>query len=676
MYLLTIYFPLISFLILSIVGRFLGTKNSIIIALLCLFCTFIVSVFTFYEVALNGYICTLKLSSWFTSGLLKIEWGFLFDVLTVLMLCVVSLVSFLVHTYSIAYMSSDPHVIRFMSYLSLFTFFMLILVTSDNYVQLFLGWEGVGLCSYLLVNFWFTREQANKSAMKAIIVNRIGDFFFLLALLLIFFVFKSFDFLVINSISNEFEFFTFYLFGRNINILTCISFFIFLAAVGKSAQLGLHTWLPDAMEGPTPVSALIHAATMVTAGIFLVLRSSFILEFSEYALMFITIFGAMTAIFASTTGLFQNDLKKVIAYSTCSQLGYMFFACGSSNYSVAMFHLFNHAFFKALLFLGAGVVIHALNDEQDMRKMGGLYRLMPFTFVTMFVGSIALAGFPFLSGFYSKDIILETICLKFNFDSIFAYILASIATFFTSFYSFRLIVLVFLGEFKGSKQIIFKLVHDAPFLLGFPLFILSFFSIFVGFICKDMFLGFGTNFWLNSFSTSNYFIETSEFLPLYVKLLPFVFSFLGIILSLYVYTTSFTYIYNFFLLYKNCLNILLKNFYVFFSKKWYFDMFYNQLVVKNILYSGYNYTFKFIDRGVIEIFGPLSLVRFFFNLSNKVSKLQTGFLYHYFFVIIITILLFLFLFFGSFIGIFVLSSKFIYFFFFLLLINLLLNNII
>jgi NADH-ubiquinone oxidoreductase chain 5 len=632
MYLLVLFFPFISFLTLSCFGRLIGKNGITIIALMCMFLSVICSIFCFIEVGFFGYFCIIPLISWFNLNIFNLDWCFYFDTLTVTMLFVVTFISLLVHFYSISYMEQDPHFIRFISYLSLFTFFMLILVTSGNYVQFFLGWEGVGLCSYLLVNFWFTREQANKSAMKAIIVNRVGDFFFLLSLILIFFCFKTFDFLVLYSVSEDFEFLSFNLNNNNYNLMSFISFFLFLAAVGKSAQVGLHTWLPDAMEGPTPVSALIHAATMVTAGIFLILRSTFILEYSEFNLTLITLFGGLTALFASTTGLFQNDLKKVIAYSTCSQLGYMFIACGSSNYSVAMFHLYNHAFFKALLFLGAGVVIHGLNDEQDMRKMGGLFYLLPFTFVTMFVGSIALAGFPYLTGFFSKDIILETICYKYNFDSFFCYILAAIAAFFTSFYSFRLLVLTFLSEYKGSKKIFFN-VHEGNFFLWFPLFILSFFTIFIGFISKDLFIGFGNGFWLNSFIFSNFFLESSEFLPTYIKILPLIFSFLGIILSVFFYTYSLTFslkIFNLTLSYKNK---LLKNVFIFFNKKWFFDIIYNKIIVYFILFIGYEYTFKIIDRGVIENLGLLGIVRFFFFLSTSFSKLQTGFLYHYFFVL-------------------------------------------
>ena len=372
MYLILVFLPLIGFLNAGLFGRKIGPHGASILTVNCLVFTFFLSLFAFYEVALVGCCTYIKLSSWINSELLNVDWGFLFDSLTVIMCCVVTFVSSLVHIYSTEYMSHDPHLARFMSYLSLFTFFMLILVTADNYVQMFVGWEGVGLCSYLLINFWFTRIQANKAAIKAMVLNRIGDFALVLGILTIFIKFKAVDYATVFALTPMFVGEKFIFLNFDLEMLTVISLLLFIGAVGKSAQLGLHTWLPDAMEGPTPVSALIHAATMVTAGVFLIARSSPVYEYVPNVLNFITIAGSCTAFFAATVGLLQNDLKRVIAYSTCSQLGYMVFACGLSNYSVGIFHLVNHAFFKALLFLGAGSVIHAVADEQDMRKMGGL----------------------------------------------------------------------------------------------------------------------------------------------------------------------------------------------------------------------------------------------------------------------------------------------------------------
>jgi proton-translocating NADH-quinone oxidoreductase chain L len=410
MYLLIVLLPLIGSLCAGFFGRFLGFFGSTVITTSCIFFTFLMSCVSFYEVALSQSIVCIQLFDWINCGMMDFSWGFLFDTLTVLMLCVVTCVSTIVHLYSIGYMENDPHVPRFFSYLSLFTFFMIVLVTADNLIQMFVGWEGVGLCSYLLINFWHTRLQANKAAIKAVIVNRVGDMGLVIGVLGIFYTFKTVNYSTLFALVPYFvsELNTSIpVLSWNLDPMTFICIFLFIGSVGKSAQIGLHTWLPDAMEGPTPVSALIHAATMVTAGVFLLARCSPLFEYSESALLVVTCMGAMTAFFAACTALVQNDLKRVIAYSTCSQLGYMVFACGISNYNVGVFHLANHAFFKALLFLSAGSVIHALGDEQDMRKMGGLVKLIPFTYAMMMIGSLSLMGFPFLTGFYSKDAILE-----------------------------------------------------------------------------------------------------------------------------------------------------------------------------------------------------------------------------------------------------------------------------
>jgi proton-translocating NADH-quinone oxidoreductase chain L len=387
------------------------------------------------------------------------------------MLVVVTFISTLVHLYSVEYMEKDPHLYRFMSYLSLFTFFMLMLITANNFLQLFLGWEGVGVSSYLLINFWFTRLQANKAAIKAMLVNRMGDFSLLLGIFTIIFSFNSLDYDIIFSLVPLYVNYTVLIYTFEIPLIDLICVLLFLGAMGKSAQLGLHTWLPDAMEGPTPVSALIHAATMVTAGVFLLARCSYFFEFSPISLNFIVLIGATTAFFAATVGLFQNDMKKVIAYSTCSQLGYMIFACGLSSYDVGLFHLYNHAFFKALLFLGAGSVIHALGDEQDMRKMGGVKNILPFSYAIMLIGSLALIGFPFLAGFYSKDIILEVCFAKQTITGHFSFILGVFAAFCTAFYSSRLLFLVFLSNPNGNKNIIIN-AHEGGFKMTLPLFLL------------------------------------------------------------------------------------------------------------------------------------------------------------------------------------------------------------
>jgi NADH-ubiquinone oxidoreductase chain 5 len=623
MYLLILFLPLISAIFCGFGGYFLGKNGSIRLSISCLILTTILSFKAFFEVGFNESPCYIKTITWIDSGLFHIDWGFLFDSLTVVMLLVVTIVSTLVHIYSSSYMSEDPHIPRFMSYLSLFTFFMLILITADNFIQLFLGWEGVGLCSYLLISFWYTRIQANKAAIKAMIMNRIGDFGLSLGIMLIFYIFKSLDFTTIFTLVPFFANKTIIFINLEINVLTIICLLLFVGAVGKSAQIGLHTWLPDAMEGPTPVSALIHAATMVTAGVFLIIRCSPIFEYAPTALLVITFFGALTAFFAATTGMLQNDLKKVIAYSTCSQLGYMVFACGLSNYHVSLFHLANHAFFKALLILGAGSVIHAMSDEQDMRRMGGLIKLLPLTYSIMLIGSLALMGFPFLTGFYSKDVILELAYAKYAFTGTFAHWLGTISAFFTAFYSFRLIYLTFLGTPNGYKTT-YKHVHESPLAMKIPLIILSFGSIFIGYLTRDFMIGLGSHF----FSTAIYIHPInlisidSEFIPYYIKLIPTICSLIGAFLALLL-NIKYTNIVALFTINYGV------NLYTFFNQKWFFDKLYNNLVAMPLLNVGYNTTFKIIDKGFIELFGPQGLTDSIYILSKSTSKKHNGYIYNY-----------------------------------------------
>lgn len=630
MYLLIVFLPLLGSFTSGFFGRYLGKTGAAIIATTNVFISCLLSFLVFYEVALCGVPCYITLGNWIDSEMLQISWGFLFDSLTVVMLIVVTVVSSLVHLYSIGYMSHDPHLPRFMSYLSLFTFFMLMLVTSDNFVQMFLGWEGVGLCSYLLINFWFTRIQANKSAIKAMIMNRIGDFGLSLGMMAIFFTFKSMDFITVFSLSPYLTTYNITFLNCEFNALTIICLLIFVGAVGKSSQLGLHTWLPDAMEGPTPVSALIHAATMVTAGVFLIARCSPIFEYAPTALTVVTVVGAMTAFFAATTGMLQNDIKRVIAYSTCSQLGYMAFACGISGYSVGMFHLMNHAFFKALLFLSAGCVIHALADEQDMRRMGGLIRIIPFTYSMMLIGSMALMGFPFLTGFYSKDVILELAYAKYSIDGTFAHWLGTIAAFFTAFYSFRLIYLTFIANPNAPRTNI-EHAHDAPFIMALPLMILAIGSIFVGYVMKDMIIGVGTDFWGNAIFThpTNLTLIESEFIPTPIKLLPVFLSILGAILAILLNTLYSR------LLIEWKISFFGRKLYSFLNKRWYFDIVYNNLIGRKLLSFGYNYSFKVLDKGIIEILGPHGIVRTVNKLTSDIAKLQTGYIYHYAFVMLL-----------------------------------------
>ena len=636
MYLLIIFLPLIGSFSAGMFGRVLGPTGSSIVTVVCLCTTFTISSLIFFEVALSGSPVYLKLTTWIDSGVFNVDWGFMFDSLTSIMCCVVTFVSSLVHIYSTEYMGHDPHLPRFMSYLSLFTFFMLILVTADNYVQLFVGWEGVGLCSFLLINFWFTRIQANKAAIKAMVINRIGDFGLALGIFTIFVKFKAVDYATVFALTPLFAQESIYFVFSEIDLLTLISLLLFVGAVGKSAQLGLHTWLPDAMEGPTPVSALIHAATMVTAGVFLIARNSILFEYAPTSLKVVALFGACTAFFAATVGLLQNDLKKVIAYSTCSQLGYMVFACGLSNYSVGIFHLANHAFFKALLFLGAGSIIHSVADEQDIRKMGGLKRLIPYTYSVILIGSLALIGFPFLTGFYSKDVILEIAYGKFTPEGHFSYYLGTCGAFFTAFYSTRLIYLTFLTKVNSYRTIIFN-VTESSYRITSVLFILSVPSIFIGFSSKDMIIGFGSDFWGNSvFNLPNSMNRIdSEFINQKIKLLPLIVSCLGVLSAYVLYTFCKKSLFNF-----KISKIGLKIF-NYLNKKWYFDKVYNEYLTQTVFDIGYQVSYKMTDRGIIEILGPMGLATLVMYPSQNTAKLQTGLVYQYSFLILTSITAFL-----------------------------------
>jgi NADH-ubiquinone oxidoreductase chain 5 len=636
MYIPLIFLSFFGFSITGLFGRHIGPKGAAIITTSCLVLTFFLSLFAFYEVGLMGSPVYIRLATWVSSEVLLINWGFQFDSLTVVMCCVVTFVSSLVHLYSIEYMSHDPHLPRFMSYLSLFTFFMLILVTADNYIQMFLGWEGIGLASYLLINFWYTRVQANKAAIKAMIINRIGDFCLIIAILILYVNFKSVDYATVAALAPFFKTQTVNFLNIDFNILSLVCVFLFLGAVGKSAQLGLHTWLPDAMEGPTPVSALIHAATLVTAGVFLIARSSFLYELAPNSLQFVTTLGAATAFFASSVGLLQNDLKRVIAYSTCSQLGYMVFACGLSDYAVGIFHLANHAVFKALLFLGAGMVIHAVNDEQDMRKMGGLKNFVPFTYSVMTIASLALIGFPFLAGFYSKDLILELAYGKFTVFSHFSYYLGTFGAFLTAFYSTRLACLTFLVKPNGSRPVI-GFAHETFSYMFVALFILAIPSIFIGFYTKDMIVGVGSDFFgaaiYNNPKTLHVF--DAEFVEFFYKILPVTLSLFGASLSFFLYNFQSS------ILFRLKVSFLGRKIYTFLNKKWFFDKLYNELFGQFFFKFGYTISYKAIDRGTFEIIGPTGLSSVALNIAHKLHKAQTGSLYHYTLLIVTTFALIL-----------------------------------
>nr|YP_007475003.1 NADH dehydrogenase subunit 5 [Pneumocystis murina]AFR90413.1 NADH dehydrogenase subunit 5 [Pneumocystis murina] len=507
-------------------------------------------------------------------------------------------ISFLVHCYSITYMKSDPHNPRFFSYLSLFTFFMLLLVSGDNYLILFIGWEGVGIMSFLLISFWYTRVQAVKSAMSAILYNRVGDLFFILGMAILLASVGSLKFSIVFSVVPS----------LNKTVLFLVGVCFLLAATGKSAQLGLHIWLPQAMEGPTPVSALIHAATMVTAGVYLLLRSSPLLEFNSYVLYLISGLGALTALVSGCIGLFQNDLKRIIAYSTCSQLGMMFVSIGLSKYSLALFHLINHAFFKALLFLSAGVIIHAFNDEQDLRRMGGLRPGMPLTYLFVLIGSMSLMAMPFLTGYYSKDVILEM-----SFERIEFYCLLVFVSVLTSSYSFKIIYYVFLSFPNGGHPKTYEKVHDVPSGMFLPLFFLSLCSIFGGYFTRELFIGIGSSALGNSlFTARESFIEFE--IPVFFKILPMLLSILTVIVLFIIY-------------HWNPWISSRGNLYRMFNQRMWLDLLFAK-ILQRVLSIGY-YTSKYLDKGVLEYIGPWGFYKFFTYLTQSLSRADTHILRHY-----------------------------------------------
>jgi proton-translocating NADH-quinone oxidoreductase chain L len=638
MNLLVLFLPLSNFLIVSLYGWKLTLNDVYKIIIFNMLGTFCAAFSLFIDVSFNQTSYTLILSDWIISDLLNIKWGFYYDTLTTVMLMVVTSISTCVHIYAIEYMGADPHLKRFLSYLSFFTFFMLILVTANNLLQMFVGWEGVGLCSYLLINFWFNRLQANKAAIKAMLVNRVGDFGLAVGIFIIYKIVKSIDYTIFSIMSPELYNTTIIFLGYSFNALSLAAFFLFIGAVGKSAQLGLHTWLPDAMEGPTPVSALIHAATMVTAGIFLISRCSPLFQYTPDVNTIIILLGSFTAFMAGTTGLVQNDLKRVIAYSTCSQLGYMMFACGISNYFVSMFHLSNHAFFKAALFLGAGSVIHGLSDEQDMRKMGGVLYFMPFTFIVMLIGSFSLMGFPFLTGFYSKDAILELTAAYFTVESGLADWLGDFAAASTAFYSNRSLSRTFLNYPNGWK-IVYEHSHESPFLMILPLFILSVGGFFIGYLCKDMMIGPGISFWGNSLyiKLENSIFFEAEFLDDFIKQLPLYFSLIGSIIPFYIYnyTDKWFNIRSFFFNIKKI--SIIRSFYTFLNRKWFFDKVYNEWINQNILIITYKHTYQNMDRGLLEFLGPNGIASFIYKYTLDIRRLNMSFTFHHIFVLLLSI---------------------------------------
>ncbi|KAA0970662.1 NADH-quinone oxidoreductase subunit L [Aureimonas fodinaquatilis] len=654
MYQTIVLLPLLGFLIAGLFGRSIGAKA----------CEFITSGFVVVSALLSwvGFISfgmgdgepvRITLLQWVKTGSLDFSWSLYVDRLTLVMLVVINTVSALVHLYSIGYMHHDPHRPRFFAYLSLFTFAMLMLVTADNLVQMFFGWEGVGLASYLLIGFWYKKPSANKAAMKAFIVNRVGDFGFLLGIFGLFVMFGSVQLDVIFAAATGmfgeavghgaaeaaaavvsplaatdtvFQFGSWsFTFG---GAMTVICLLLFMGAMGKSAQLGLHTWLPDAMEGPTPVSALIHAATMVTAGVFMLARMSPVFELSTDALTVVTFVGATTAFFAATVGMVQNDIKRVIAYSTCSQLGYMFVALGVGAYGAAVFHLFTHAFFKALLFLGAGSVIHAVSDEQDMRNMGGLRKHIPVTYWMMVIGTLALTGFPFTAGYFSKDAIIESAFAGTNSFAMYGYAMTVIAALLTSFYSWRLIFMTFHGKPRASHEVMHH-VHESPPIMTVPLFVLAAGALLAGIVFYPYFLGASyESFWHGALFTGpdNHVLHDAHEVPALVVWSPTIMMVLGFAFAYWFYIRSPQI--------PGQIAARNEGLYKFLLNKWYFDELYDFLFVRPAKALG-RFLWKTGDGTVIDGFGPNGISARVVDVTNRVVKLQTGYLYHYAFVMLI-----------------------------------------
>jgi NADH-ubiquinone oxidoreductase chain 5 len=610
MYLTLIILPLLGSIVSGFFGRKVGVTGAHIITCVSVITTTLLAIIAFFEVGFNNIPVTINVARWVDVESLYVLWNFRFDSLTVSMLIPVLIVSSLVHIYSISYMSHDPHNQRFFSYLSLFTFMMIILVTGNNYLIMFVGWEGVGVCSYLLVNFWFTRIAANQSSLSALLTNRVGDCLLTVGMFAILWSFGNIDYSTVFALAPYY----------NENIITIIGICLLIGATAKSSQVGLHIWLPQAMEGPTPVSALIHAATMVTAGVYLLMRSSPLIEYSSTVLVLCLWLGAITTVFSSLIGLFQQDIKKVIAYSTMSQLGMMVIAIGLSSYNLALFHLVNHAFYKALLFLGAGSVIHAVADNQDFRKYGGLREYLPLTYSVILIASLSLVAVPFMTGFYSKDFILESSYGQFYLSGTVVYFVATIGAMFTTLYSAKVLYLTFLTNPNGPLSS-YKIAHEGDLFLTIPLIILSIFSIFFGYITKDIFIGLGTGFFVDNsiFIHPNHeiMLDTEFAVPTFFKLLPFVFtvslSIISVLLSEFLPKLLINFKYS----------KLGYNIFSFFNQRFYIELFYNKYIVEGVLKLG-GQTTKSLDKGYVELLGPYGLEKYLVSLSTNFGKLSTG----------------------------------------------------
>ncbi len=627
MYQAILLLPLLGAIFAGFFGRLVGARSSEVITTTLVLITALLSYLAFYQVALNGQEERIELLRWIDSGALKSAWSLRIDTLTAVMLVVVTTVSGLVHLYSIGYMEDDPHRPRFFAYLSLFTFAMLALVTADDFLQLFFGWEGVGLASYLLIGFWYHKPSACNAAIKAFIVNRVGDFGFALGIFAVFTLFNSVQYDTVFASAPDQVGKTMEFLGYQVDALTLICLLLFMGAMGKSAQFLLHTWLPDAMEGPTPVSALIHAATMVTAGVFMVARLSPLFELAPIALGFVAIIGATTAFFAATVGLVQTDIKRVVAYSTCSQLGYMFAAEGVGAYGAGMFHLFTHASFKALLFLGAGAVIHALHHEQDVRRMGGLRKVLPFTFAVMLIGTLSLTGFPFTSGFVSKDAIIEATYAAHSSVGTYAFVLTLIAAVLTSFYSWRLMFLVFEGKPREPKEVLAH-AHEPPWTMGVPLILLALGALLLGVLFSHFFIGSGQEeFWRGSLVTH---AEPHHEVPSWVLAAPTLAMAAGFATAWYFYITN--------PLVPFGLSKRFRGAYLFLLNAWYFDALYDAIFVRPAKRLG-RFLWKTGDGRIIDGIGPDGVAARVIDITNRVVKLQSGYIFHYAFAMLIGVAL-------------------------------------
>ena len=623
-----VFLPLLGAIIAGFFGRLIGDRGAQLVTCGAMLLSAAIAIPMFIGILNHHDAQVVPLATWIAAGGVNIEWSLRLDTLSGVMLTAVSFISAFIHIYSIGYMAHDPSKPRFMAYLSLFTFFMLMLVSSNNFVQLFFGWEGVGLCSYLLIGFWYDRVSANAAAIKAFLVNRVGDFGFALGIFATFVIFGSLDFDTVFGKAPSAVGTTINFLGWQVPSLTIACALLFVGAMGKSAQLGLHTWLPDAMEGPTPVSALIHAATMVTAGVFMVCRLSPMFEYAPTALAIVGIIGGTTAIFAASIGMAQNDIKRVVAYSTCSQLGYMFFAAGVSAYAAAMFHLFTHAFFKALLFLGSGSVIHAMSGEQDMRRMGGLWRKIPYTYAVMWIGSLSLCGIPFFAGYFSKDMILSAAWAAGTPVGRYAFCLGTFTAFLTAFYSWRLLIMTFHGKPRADEET-WHHVHESPWVMLIPLFVLAAGAIVTGFLFEHWFVGEARgDFWKKSIFVlpQHDSVGHAEEVSAFIAYLPLVAALLGIAMA-----------YLFYALEPGIPGRLAMRFraiYLFLLNKWYFDELYDRLFVRTAFSLG-DGLWKGGDGMIIDGFGPDGIAAATRELAREASRLQTGYVYHYAFAMLI-----------------------------------------